>query len=231
MTRPDAVPELRGRSPSAGFLAALEGLGLILWNLIATPFIQRRRMRWGTIGTEATDPLPGDELIPEPKWAYTLGVGIEAPPEAVWPWVAQIGQARGGFYTYQSLENLVGCKINNTIEIVLEHQHPAIGDSIYLHPESPPLRVEIVDSPTSLVLFGSPAEMADETRWGRSTWQFALLPTGEGGTRFLTRGRYDHSPDWRSRLMFGPFPIEVISFVMSRKMMLEIKRLAERSSA
>jgi len=52
-----------------------------------------------------------------------------------------------------------------------------------------------------------------------------------GGSRLLTRGRYDHSPDWKSRLAFGHFPIEAISFVMSRKMMLEIKRLAERDNS
>ena len=52
----------------------------------------------------------------------------------------------------------------------------------------------------------------------------------DGGSRFLTRGRYDYSPDWKSRLAFGRFPMEVIAFVTSRKMMLEIKRLAERDA-
>ncbi|NNC74521.1 MAG: hypothetical protein HKN93_03305 [Acidimicrobiia bacterium] len=202
----------------------------MVWHVIATPFIRRRRLKWGTVGTETMDPLPGDDLVADPKWSYTLGVGIDAAPEEVWPWIAQIGQARGGFYTYQSLENLVGCKITNTTEVLSEHQHPAVGDGIYLHPKSPPLRIEIADSPTALVLFGSPAEIGDEESWGMSTWQFVLTPTPDGGTRFLTRGRYDHSPDWRSRLAFGPFPIEVLSFVMSRKMMLEIKRLAELAS-
>ena len=63
-----------------------------------------------------------------------------------------------------------------------------------------------------------------------STWQFAVNPGHDGGNRLLTRGRYDFSPAWKSRLSFGRFPIEVISFVMSRKMMLEIKRLAERDA-
>jgi hypothetical protein len=63
-----------------------------------------------------------------------------------------------------------------------------------------------------------------------STWQFAVKPRLDGGSRLLTRGRYDYTPDWKSRLAFERFPIEVISFVMSRKMMLEIKRLAERDA-
>ena len=62
-----------------------------------------------------------------------------------------------------------------------------------------------------------------------STWQFVVNPGPDGGSRLLTRGRYDHAPDRKSRLAFGRFPLEVISFVMSRKMMLEIQRLAERN--
>ena len=202
----------------------------MVWHLFATPFIGRRRLRWGTVGTEAIDSLPGDEFVPKPKWGYTLGVAVNASPEDVWPWIAQLGQGRGGFYTYQTLENLVGCEIANTTEILPDHQHPAVGDGIYLHPTTPPLRVEIVDPPNVLVLFGSPAEVGTEESWGMSTWQFIVKPGSGGGSRLLTRGRYDHSPDWKSRLAFDRFPIEVISFVMSRRMMLEIKRLAERAA-
>jgi hypothetical protein len=122
----------------------------MVWHL-ATPFIGTRRRRWGTLGTEATDALPGDGLVPEPKWSSALGIAADAPPEAVWPWIAQIGQGRGGFYTYQTLENLAGCRITNTTEILPDHQHPTVGDNIYLHPDGPPLRIEIVDPPSALV--------------------------------------------------------------------------------
>lgn len=213
-------------SPGSGVLPALEGVGLILWNIIATPLIGKRRLRWGTIDSEWTDPLAGDELVPDPKWSYTLGVGIEAPPAAVWPWIAQLGQARGGFYTYEALENLAGCRVSNTTEILPAFQDPQVGDGIYLHPTTPPLGIEIVDAPHALVLLGAPVE-GTAHKWGMSTWQFIVKSDGAGGSRFLTRGRYDYSPDWQSRVMFGRFPLEVISFVMSRKMMLEIKRLAE----
>ena len=221
------TPATDGSSPGVGFLAALEGAGLIAVNLIATPVIGRQRLRWGTVGTEASDSLPGDELVPDPRWSYTLGVSVDAPPGAVWPWIAQVGQGRGGFYTYQTLENLVGCNIANTTEILSDHQRPAVGDHIHLHPESPPLRVAVVDPPNALVLFGSPAEVGTGDTWGVSTWQFVVSPRAQGGSRFLTRGRYDHASNWKSRLAFGRFPIETISFVMSRRMMLEIKRLAE----
>ncbi len=220
---------MSGRPPGVGALAALEGAALIAWHLVATPFIGRKRLRWGTVGTEATDPLPGDDLVPSPRWTYTLGISIDAPPEAVWPWVAQIGQRRGGFYSYQTLENMAGCKITNTAEILPEHQSPAAGAQIYLHPTAPPMRIEVADPPSALVLFGSPADVGSEESWGMSTWQFVLREGPAGTTRFLTRGRSDHTNDWKSRLAFGRFPIEVITFVMSRKMMLGIKQLAERA--
>ena len=220
----------RSRPPGVGFLAALEGAVIFLGNVIATPFIGKRRLRWGTIGTEASDPFPGDDLVPEPKWSYTLGVSIDAPPESVWPWIAQIGQGRGGFYTYQTLENMVGCRIENTNEVLTDHQHPAVGDAIHLHHDAPPLSIEIVEPPMTLVLFGSPADAGTNEIQGESSWQFVVKPVAGDGSRLLTRGRYNHAPNRRSRLAFGRFPMEVITFVMSRKMMLEIKRLAERSS-
>jgi len=218
---------VRTDSPGVGVLAALEGAGLVAWHLVATPFVGRRRRCWGALETEATDPLPGDELVPNPKWSYTLGIDVSAPPEAVWPWIAQIGQGRGGFYTYQTLENMVGCKIGNTTEILPAYQHPEDGDDVYLHPTAPPLRVEIVDPPHALVLFGSLVEFSAEGSWGATTWQFVVRPGSAGRSRLLTRGRSDFSPGLVSRLAYGRFPMEPITFVMSRKMLLEIKRLAE----
>lgn len=215
------------RPPGVGVLAALEGAVLIAGHALATPVIGRRRLRWGTLGTEAQASLPGDDLVPVPAWSYTLAVPIRAPADAVWPWIAQIGQGRGGFYSYQTLENLVGCQVENTTRILPEHQHPAVGDSISLHPSGPPLRVEIADPPHALVLMGAPADLAAQDSWGASTWQFVVREMSSGSSRLLTRGRYAHSPDWKARLAFGRFPIEAVSFVMSRRMMLEIARLAE----
>jgi hypothetical protein len=213
--------------PGVGVLAALEGAGLVAGHLAATPFIGRKRLRWGTQGTEPTDSLPGDEFVADPKWSYTLGIDIAAPLGSIWPWIAQIGQKRGGFYSYQTLENLFGCKITNTTEILPEFQHPEAGNEIYLHPTAPPMRIEVVDPPHALVLFGRPADVGSKESWGMSTWQFVVRPGPAGTSRFLTRGRSDYSRGWATRLAFGRFPVEAITFVMSRKMMLEIKRLAE----
>ena len=193
-----------------------------------TPFIGRQRLQWGASTAEAVAELPGDDLVPRPKWAYTYGVTIAAPIDGVWPWIAQIGQGRAGFYSYETLENLLGCEIVNATEILAEHQHPAVGDAIYLHPESPPLVVAHVDPPYALVLHGRPTPEASSVGDGSSTWQFCLFERDDGAVRLLVRGRSHHGPGWANRLAFGRFPMEPISYVMNRRMMLEIKRLAER---
>ena len=55
--------------------------------------------------------LPGDELVPEPAEDTTLAVTVDAPAEEVWAWLVQIGQGRGGMYSHDRLENLVGLHI------------------------------------------------------------------------------------------------------------------------
>ena len=70
-------------TPGVGVLAAFEGAALIVWHLVATPLVGRRRLRWGTVGSEASDALPGDELVPDPTWSYTLAVAIDASPHAL----------------------------------------------------------------------------------------------------------------------------------------------------
>jgi hypothetical protein len=220
---------IRVRPGGVGFRATVEAVGLIVAHLLLTPIIGRRRLTWGATAAETQLRLPGDELVPRPKWSFIYGVTIAAPPTKVWPWIAQIGQGRGGFYSYQTLENLVGCHIENLAEIRPELQHPAVGDAIRLHPESPPMRVALVEAPHALVLDGAPAESGREGGSAAVTWQF-FLARGNGSTRLLMRGRNDYDAELKERFFFGRFPLEPITFVMSRKMLLEIKRLAKERS-
>jgi hypothetical protein len=124
----------------------------------------------------------------------------------------------------------VGCRIRNTAEIVQEHQHQQIGDGVRLHPEAPPMRIAVLDEPTAFVLHGAPAGVGDDEGFAASTWQFAIVPQPLGGSRLLMRGRSDHSSQLVNRIAFGRFPLEPISFVMSRRMLREIKRLAEANA-
>lgn len=197
---------------------------------LATPFLRFRRRRWGTTDEELETTYPGDELVPEPKWTANHAISIDATPNQVWPWIAQIGQGRGGWYSYEKLENLVGCQIENASRILEEHQRVREGDPIKLHVEMPPMKVAIVDEPSALVLHGNPAG-GDEGATLSTTWAFLLLEQPNGTTRLLSRTRYHHADDLRSKLMGGPLLIEPISFVMERKMLEAIKALAESSQS
>jgi hypothetical protein len=219
------------RAPGgAGIAQALWAVCQIVWHLLATPFIGRRRLHWGATPDEAAATLPGDNLIPHPKWGFTYGVSVDAPPESVWPWVVQIGQGRGGFYSYQTLENMFGCKIHNTARVMPEHQHPNVGDEVRLHPKAPAMRIAVHDEPAAFVLHGAPADVGSDGSFAASTWQFALVPQTSGATRLLMRGRSEYSADLVSRISFGRLPLEPIMFVMSRKMLREITRLAEAAA-
>jgi hypothetical protein len=105
-----------------GWRDVVEGAGgaAIMVAAMLTPFLRSGQRRWGVDEATAARSYPGDELVPAPTSHWTHGVEIDAPADAVWPWVAQIGADRGGFYSYQWLENVVGCDVRNA-----ERIHPS----------------------------------------------------------------------------------------------------------
>jgi hypothetical protein len=114
---------------------------------------RRWQLRWGTTSQEAGGPLPGDELIADPDLSATRAVTIGVPAGQVWPWIAQLGQGRGGFYSYDFLENLAGCHIHSADRIVPEWQELGAGDQVRLAPQVA-LTVAVLDRGRSLVLRG-----------------------------------------------------------------------------
>lgn len=209
----------------ASWIEAAVGLCNIVVAL-ATPYLRTRRRRWGATDEELETTYPGDNLVPNPNWTANHAISIEAAPKQVWPWIAQIGQGRGGCYSYEKLENLAGCQMQNASRILQEHQHVREGDPIRLHAQMPPMRVAIVEEASALVLHGNPAE-GDVSANLSTTWAFVLLERPDGTTRLLSRTRYQHGDDLRSTLMGGPLLLEPLSFVMERKMLKVIKSLVE----
>ena len=69
------------------------------------PLLRRWHLRWGATDTEVAAPMPGDELVQEPSFNATRAITINAPPEAVWPWLVQLGFGRAGWYAYELLDN------------------------------------------------------------------------------------------------------------------------------
>jgi len=216
------------------------GEGLVGAALIAgavlTPFLRSRRSRWGATDSEIEQAWPGDDLVPHPRWQWTHAVTIEASSADVWPWLAQLGQGRGGFYSYEFLENLVGCDIHNADRIIPELQRLEVGDEIKVHPKTPGLPVAMVEPARALVLHAETSSLgtdgadfpeATPEQHVKVSWSFILDEAGRGTTRLISRYRVDHSGGFRNELSYGPWFVEPIGFVMDRKMLKGIKQRAE----
>lgn len=183
---------------------------------------------WGATREEAAAVLPGDELVPDPASQTTLAVTVDAPAEEVWAWLVQLGQDRGGMYSYDWLEDLVGLDIHTTDEVREEWQHLAPGDRVVVVPEGwGPLpagysfRVARVDRPRALVLRQAPPEHP----WN-GVWSFHVLPGAAGGSRLLARSRTE--VDARPGPRAAGRVLEPVTLVMTRRMLHGIRDRAER---
>jgi hypothetical protein len=172
---------------------------------------------WGASGEEAEARLPGDELLADAGMISTRAVTIDAPPSSVWPWLVQMGVGRGGAYTYDWIENLLGLDMHSVDRIVPELQELEVGEVLPLQPSGPGMRVEILDPERTFSL------RSEDERW---VWTFVLRP-GNGGTRLLSRNRAaTQGASLAQRLAL--LAMEPGSLVMERKMLLGIKERAER---
>lgn len=197
--------------------------------MVAAPLLRRRYARWGAEDDEVTGGLPGDDLVPVPGLGYTRATTIDAPPSAVWPWLAQIGQGRGGLYSFDGLENLVGCRIHSADAVRPDLQDLRPGDLVRLGPVGYPcFRVHLVDPPHALVLVGvdpRPPHAAGTTDPAApaATWQWALRPADGGRrTRLLVRQRLAFPR--RQWLLWHL--VEPVGFVMERQMLRGLRRRA-----
>jgi hypothetical protein len=208
------------------------GAAEIALTLLGAPLLRRRYNRWGATDEECAAPLPGDGLVPAPIIGYTRAITIAAPPQRVWPWLVQIGADRGGLYSFTGLENLAGCRITNTDQVLPQHQRLEAGDLIRLGPDGYPcFHVVEVAPPTTLVLAGADPRTGDlgelpapsDRSTTAGTWQWHLAPIGSDSTRLTVRQRLTYprsqAPIW--------LVTEPIAFVMEREMLRTIKRLAE----
>jgi hypothetical protein len=188
--------------------------------------IRRWQLRWGATGQEAGGFLPGDDIIANPDLTATRAITVDTPAGQVWPWIAQIGQGRGGFYSYDFLENLVGCDIHSADRIVPSWQDVGPGDQVRLAPQVA-LAVAAVEPGQSLVLRGG-VPMGSTSPPYDFSWAFVLKGEPGGATRLLVRERYAFVRPWARVLVE---PVEAVSFVMSQKMLRGIRDRAERSAA
>jgi hypothetical protein len=176
--------------------------------------LRRPALTWGATRAEADARLPGDELLEHADGVATRAIDIEAPASAVWPWLAQMGPApRGGAYTYDWIENLLGLDMHSADTILPEFQHPQVGDTIGYGPNH--MRIERLEPGHVL------AWRSEDGNW---VWAF-VLEEHDGRTRLISRNRF-RLPRLIDRI--GMLPMEPGSLVMERKMLRGIKERAER---
>jgi hypothetical protein len=218
--------------------AALVGVGTAgaafvgVYALVVRPW----HVRWGATQAETQEPLPGDELVPRPKLVSTRAVTIQAPARQVYPWLVQLGQGRGGFYSYDFLENLIGLGIYSTDRIVPELQDLQVGDTIRTDPKGG-FTVARLKPDQAMVLRarissnGEHLGFEEPLREGsfEGSWAFILKEVDQDTTRLIARFRMDHTEDVPTRL-FARVLLEPAVFVMERKMLLGIKERAEREA-
>ena len=219
---PSELSETRGNGGRKWLRWSLTSLAAVAVCAGAMERLYRRHLRawvltWGATAEEVAGRLPGDELLEPADIVSTRAIGIEAPPSAIWPWLVQMGPGRAGAYTYDWIENLFGLDMHSADQIVPEWQRLEAGDVLRSHEDRPGMRVEIIEPERIL---SSRSEAGD---W---VWTFALAPQ-DGSTRLVSRNRIAAAGAAAGQRL-GMLVMEPGSLVMERKMLLGIKRRAER---
>lgn len=195
------------------------GLGLVLVILVLGYLVIRPfHLRWGATDQDIARAMPGD--LTGARW--TRAVTIAATPEQIWPWLAQWGQGRGGWYSYDWLENLFGFDIHTAERILPEHQNPQVGDPICMAANTCTSFVSVVEPHQ---WFGW--QSGDKS--GRPVWNFVfgLFPVNETHTRLVVRESFD--PDAMPAAVVAL--IEIPDVVMELKALDTVKQRAEGRSA
>lgn len=182
-------------------------------------------LQWGTTSTERAMTLPGDEFVPVAHYRIDHAITIDAPPEVVWPWLIQMGQDRGGFYSYSKLENAVGARITNANTIVAAWQTRRVGELVPTVPAN--YLGGMFGRIGCKVLKVVPGQAIVLEGWGA----FVVLPTSDNRTRMIIRTRGEGAPTLAGIVSapFGLLVFEPAHLIMERGMLLGIKQRAEQS--
>lgn len=192
--------------------------------VVALPLVYRRaftpwQRHWGATSDEQLRVMPGDDFVLAPDYVTTRAITVDAPPEAIYPWLVQMGYQRGGLYSYDFLDRLFGfLDAPSAKEILPQFQDLKPGDEIPLG-KGQPFPVKDLKKDEYLLLAGE----QDGMRW---TWSTALYPTGDGQTRLVTRNMGSGmGRGFAQRVML--FGIDLAAFIMVRRWLQVLKGRAE----
>ncbi len=214
----------------------IAGATLIGVTIVLSPILRPWYRRWGATTEEAQRSFPGDECVPKPKSEITLAITVQAPVETVWPWFVQLGCQRGGWYSYDLLDN---GGVPSAGRIIPEYQRLEVGDEVKAMPKGDfgfpvaslqPNRVLTLGG-TLNTKTGQSANPGDPglEAYFSGDQTFFMEPVKTRDTRLIFRMRTDWNAGLLNNLVYGVI-VEALSFVMGRKMLLNLKRLAECDS-
>ena len=219
---PPAAPAAATRERTRGHrlrdAAALAAVVLLGATIVLRPW----HMRWGSTESELRAVLPGDDPAIDPVYQIQHAVTVRAPAAAVWPWLVQVGQDRGGFYSYAWLENLFGLHIRNADRINPQWQTLVAGDSVFA---TFPGWLGIRRRLGWRVARVEPNRVLHLEPWGA----FVLEPMDSVTTRLIVRTR-GAATDGIPSLVLAPVNVlmfEPAHFIMERRMLLTLKARAE----
>lgn len=204
---------------AVGIVGALFLLGLGYWFLLR-PWSHR----WGATVAETTLRLPGDELSPEANMISTRAVTVRAPAAEIYPWLVQLGQGRGGMYSYEWLENLAGCNIHNVYQIRSELQQVEPGQEIRMGPEGYPFYQVYAFDPGRYYAM-QPGDPVSK-RPAPASWVLYLQEQPDGTTRLISRQRQRVEPGLGNFITWKVI-VDPLGFIMEQKMLRSIRDLAE----
>jgi len=198
-------------------IAVVSALGVCVlgyW-FVARPWF----LGWGSLPVDLAWQMRGDETVDDPTYTATLAVTIHAAPEDIWPWLVQMGYQRGGLYSYDWLDRLFGYLDAPSADTILpEHQHLRVGDEIPIG-RGGGFPVWAIEPRRVLVLSGRGEGFA----W---VWQFGLYPVDKRWTRLVSRNSVRTPRTWSAWMMMRV--IEPAAFIMTRRMLIGLKRRAEK---
>ena len=193
-----------------------------LW--LGTPLFRPWHMRWGATEAEVAASMPGDSVVHTAQFNATRAITIQAWPEHVWPWIAQLGYGRGGFYTYDLVDN---AGVPSANRIIHEYQDLNVGDAIPMFHESHGLSIAYKVDSFELKKWMLWVHRPHEDEQPDSTWSWRLRRLPGGGTRLVTRMKQDYR--WRTPRLatFNLILMEFGDFALERRMLKGIKTRAE----
>jgi len=198
-------------------------------------------LAWGATPEEVAGPLPGDEMVPDPLMQTTRAIDIEASRAEVWPWLAQMGYGRAGWYSYDPLEKIAGAgefaEVRSADRILPQFQDLRVGDLLPVAPDVGWFTAASVDPHRCLALRATMNPLTGKAiattepmsePWFDASWVFLLQEPVAGMTRLVVRFRARYGPRWN----VAPLALAVLDpahFLMERKMLRGIKERAEKT--